>query len=123
MPCAHILYKYHIRRCLPGCESSPQAHAVTEVNLDQTANAMRMDPCEFRLKNVVHPMDEDPTGGTNLGNARIEECIRKGMEAFFWKEKREHIREKGHKRYAYGVVWHVVPMETVIKVRIRNYKS
>ena len=82
---------------------SPQAHAVTEVNLDQTANAIGMDPCEFRLKNVVHPMDEDPTGGTNLGNARIEECIRKGMEAFSWKEKREHIREKDTKRYAYGV--------------------
>lgn len=82
---------------------SPQAHAVTEVNLDQAANAIGMDPCDFRLKNVVHPMDEDPTGGTNLGNARIEDCIRKGMEAFDWKEKRANIRRKESKRYAYGV--------------------
>ena len=44
---------------------SPQAHAVTEVNLDQAANAIGMDPCELRLKNIVHPMDDDPTGGTN----------------------------------------------------------
>ena len=36
---------------------SPQAHAVTEVNLDQAANAIGMDPCELRLKNIVHPMD------------------------------------------------------------------
>ena len=82
---------------------SPQAHAVTEVNLDQAANAIGMDPCELRLKNIVHPMDDDPTGGTNLGNARIKECIRKGMEAFSWKEKREHIHEKDTRRYAYGV--------------------
>lgn len=82
---------------------SPQAHAVTEINIDQAANALSMDPCELRLKNVVHPMDSDCIGGPNLGNARIADCIIKGMEAFDWKEKREHIKEKDTDRYAYGV--------------------
>lgn len=82
---------------------SPQGHAVTEINLDAAADAIGMDPCELRLKNVVHPMEEDPTGGTNMGNARIEDCIRKGMEAFEWKEKRAHIHERDTARYAYGV--------------------
>lgn len=82
---------------------SPQAHAITEVNLDLAARKLGMDPCELRLKNVAHPMDPDPTGGTNLGNVRIEDCIRTGMEAFHWKERREHIRERNTSRYAWGV--------------------
>ena len=53
-----------------------------------------MDPCELRLKNAAQPMDPDPTGGMNLGNARIEDCIRTGMEAFNWKERRAKVREK-----------------------------
>lgn len=82
---------------------SPQAHAITEVNLDLAARKLGMDPCELRLKNVAHPMDPDPTGGTNLGNVRIEDCIRTGMEAFHWKERREHIRERNTSRFAWGV--------------------
>ncbi len=82
---------------------SPQAHAITEVNLDEAARALHMDPCELRLKNIVKPFDPDPTGGTNLGNAQVEACIRLGMEQFHWKEKYNHIGEKNSKRYAYGV--------------------
>lgn len=82
---------------------SPQAHAVSEVNIDQLANKLGMDPCEFRMKNVVLPWDDDPSGGTNLGDARIKDCIEKGMEAFEWKEKRAHIKERDTDRYAYGV--------------------
>ena len=82
---------------------SPQAHAVTEVNLDQIADRLGMDPCQLRLKNVVQPGDDDPTGGTNLGDARIRECILKGMEEFGWEERRAHVREKNTRRYAYGV--------------------
>ena len=39
----------------------------------------------------------------NLGNARIEDCIRTGMEAFNWKERRAKVREKNTDRYAWGV--------------------
>lgn len=82
---------------------SPQAHAITEVNMDEVAAALDMDPCELRLKNFVKAYDEDPTGGTNLGNAQIEKCIKLGMKEFDWKEKYKHIAEKNTKRYAYGV--------------------
>lgn len=82
---------------------SPQAHAITEVNLDLAARELSMDPCELRLKNAAQPMDPDPTGGMNLGNARIEDCIRTGMEAFNWKERRAKVREKNTDRYAWGV--------------------
>lgn len=82
---------------------SPQAHAVTEVNLDLAAVRLGMDPCELRIKNVAAPMDPDPTGGTSLGNIRILDCIKTGMEEFHWKERRSHIREKNTNRYAWGV--------------------
>lgn len=103
--------KCHVRtymtNTIPGgaCRGygSPQAHAVSEINLDLAARMLSMDPCELRLKNVVMPMDSDPLNGTSLGNARIADCIRQGMEAFDWKEKRAHISERNTPRYAYGV--------------------
>lgn len=82
---------------------SPQAHAITEVNLDQAARRLNIDPCELRLKNVVQPMDKEPLGGPELGNARIGDCIRAGMEAFHWTERRTDVRKKNTQRYAYGV--------------------
>lgn len=81
----------------------PQNHAITEVNIDHAARVIGMDPCEFRLKNLVEPYDADPVGGPNLGKAAVKECLRKGMEAFHWKEKYAHIREQNNDRYAYGV--------------------
>lgn len=81
----------------------PQAHAITEINITNAAKAIGMDPCEFRLKNLVDPYAEDPTGGPNLGKAAIKECITEGMEAFNWKEKYNNIKEKDTDRYAYGV--------------------
>lgn len=82
---------------------SPQAHAITEVNIDNAAKMINMDPCEFRLLNLVEEGSKDPTGATDIGNARIKECVLKGMEAFNWKEKRANIRSKNTSRFAYGV--------------------
>lgn len=80
---------------------SPQIHALTEINLDNAARKLGMDPIELRLKNLVHPYDKDPTGGPELGNARIIDCVIKGAEAFQWKEK--YQRPKGKGRYVRGV--------------------
>ncbi len=81
----------------------PQIHAITEININNAAVKLGMDPCEFRLKNLIEAYDEDPSGGPNLGKAGIKECVIRGMEKFNWKEKYNHIREKSDDRYAYGV--------------------
>ncbi len=81
----------------------PQIHAITEVNITNCAKEIGMDPCEFRLKNLIDAYDEDPSGGPNLGKAGIKQCLIQGMEAFGWNEKYKHIREKNDDRYAYGV--------------------
>jgi xanthine dehydrogenase molybdenum-binding subunit len=67
---------------------SPQIHAVTEIHTDMICRALDFDPVEFRLKNLVHPFDRDPTGAANLGNARIIDCLERGAAAFKWAERR-----------------------------------
>lgn len=81
----------------------PQAHAVAEINMTNTAYALGMDPCEFRMKNLIDPYDDDKVGGPNLGKAYIKQCLSEGMKEFHWKEKFQHIKERDTHRYAYGV--------------------
>ncbi|WP_326910313.1 xanthine dehydrogenase family protein molybdopterin-binding subunit [Sedimentibacter sp. MB31-C6] len=82
---------------------SPQAHAITEINIDNVAKKIGMDPCDFRLKNLVKEGAKDPTGGTEIGNTKIIECVINGMKKFDWKNKRQNIKNKNTHRYAYGV--------------------
>ncbi|MBZ2175170.1 molybdopterin-dependent oxidoreductase [Schnuerera sp. xch1] len=99
--------KAYYTNTLPGgtCRGygSPQGHAVTEVNIDNIAKKLNMDPCEFRLLNLVDEGAKDLTGAPEIGNAKIKECVKVGMEAFNWKEKRDTIKNKSADRYAYGV--------------------
>ncbi|WBW49999.1 molybdopterin-dependent oxidoreductase [Peptoniphilus equinus] len=81
----------------------PQIHAITEININHAAQALGLDPCEFRLKNLVDPWADDPSGGPNLGKAEIKQCVELGMEQFQWKDKFAHIKERDDDRYAYGV--------------------
>ena len=81
----------------------PQSHAVSEINITNAAKKLGIDPCEFRLKNLVDPYDDDPVGGPNLGKAAVKECIIKGMETFDWKNKYNNIHKQNTERYAYGV--------------------
>ena len=80
---------------------SPQIHAVSEINMDNVARGLNMDPAELRLKNLVHPYDKDPINGPLLGNARIIDCVEQGMKMFNWKEK--WSRPKEIKRVVRGV--------------------
>lgn len=80
---------------------SPQIHTITEINVDHIAKELKVDPVELRLKNLVVPFDDDPSGGPNLGNARIMECVNRGAEAFRWKERFSFVPEKG--RFKHGV--------------------
>lgn len=102
-----VIGKTYFTNTIPGgafrSYGGAQAHAISEVNITNVARKIGMDPCELRLKNLIDPYLEDPTGGPNLGDAGIKECIIKGMEVFDWKEKYKNIRKKNNNRYAYGV--------------------
>jgi CO/xanthine dehydrogenase Mo-binding subunit len=80
---------------------SPQVQTIAEINLDHAARKLNMDPVEFRLKNLVHPYDADPTGGPPLGNAQVINCVLKGSQEFDWQAK--WLRPKDTGRWKKGV--------------------
>lgn len=80
---------------------SPQIHAVTEINIENTARELGVDPLAFRLSNLMSIGDADPLGGPSLGNTQIEACLKKGSEVFGWSEK--IMRQSDEGRYRTGV--------------------
>lgn len=80
---------------------SPQIHAVTEINIENAARDLGMDPLAFRLKNIVSSEDKDPMGGPSLGNVQIEACLKQGAALFGWEEKYRRPSDTG--RYRKGV--------------------
>lgn len=82
---------------------SPQIHVITEINIDHIARELKLDPVELRLKNLVMPFDDDLSGGPNLGNARIVECVNRGAEAFRWKERFSFVPQRGRFRHGVGM--------------------
>ncbi|MFQ5438700.1 MAG: xanthine dehydrogenase family protein molybdopterin-binding subunit, partial [Paracoccaceae bacterium] len=82
---------------------SPQIHAISEINIDQTAAQLKMDPVAFRLKNLVYPDALDPTTGVSLGNARIRDCIQQGARRFDWDKRRKPDADPGRFRRGTGM--------------------
>jgi xanthine dehydrogenase molybdenum-binding subunit len=75
--------------------------AATETHMDRVAAALRLDPVELRLKNMVEPGDTDLVTGLPLGDARVRECLERGAVAFDWAARR--ARPAGRGRYRRGV--------------------
>ncbi len=80
---------------------SPQIHAITEIHIDFLARRLGLDPATLRLKNLVESGDLDPTGAPPLGNARIKDCLVRGMERFRWNER--VLADPGEGRYRRAV--------------------
>ncbi len=87
---------------------APQGHFALEVIADRAAEAVGMDPLEFRLKNHVGPegqpgervtplreiMDTQPVeGGVPFSSNGLRECIEKGAEAFGWHDELSQTEE------------------------------
>lgn len=80
---------------------APQGHFALEQIVDRAAQAVGMDPVEFRLKNHVGPegqpgerttpanqiVDTQPLeGGIPFSSNGLLECIERGAEAFGWRD-------------------------------------
>ena len=80
---------------------APQGHFALEQIVDRAAQAVGMDPVEFRLKNHVGPegqpgerttpanqiVDTQPLeGGIPFSSNGLRECIERGAEAFGWSD-------------------------------------
>jgi CO/xanthine dehydrogenase Mo-binding subunit len=67
--------------------SGPQANFAVESQMDVIADAIGLDPLEFRLRNIVRDGDEGPTGQV-LQAVGLEECLRKAAAAIGWSDRR-----------------------------------
>ena len=81
---------------------SPQLHAITEIHTDLIAKRLKMDPIEFRRRNLVHPFEPDLSGGAPLGNAGALACLEEGVKRFRWYQRLEETT-KSTGRYRRGI--------------------
>jgi xanthine dehydrogenase molybdenum-binding subunit len=87
--CPHIesvIYPVYTNKTVSGNfrgPEYPQGYYGIESMMDDVAYKMKMDPVEFILKNMTRKSrDEVP-----YTNYSLEECIRRGAEAFDWKNR------------------------------------
>jgi CO/xanthine dehydrogenase Mo-binding subunit len=67
--------------------SGPQSNFAVESQMDMIAEALGLDPLDFRLRNIVREGDEGPTGQV-LHGVGLEECLRRAAEAIGWHDRR-----------------------------------
>ena len=67
--------------------SGPQANFAVESQMDAIADALGLDPLDFRLKNIVREGEEGPTGQV-LTAVGLEECLLRAADAIGWRDRR-----------------------------------
>jgi xanthine dehydrogenase YagR molybdenum-binding subunit len=73
----------------------PQGAWALEQMMDSLAEAIQMDPVEFRLKNI--PLySQAREGRPPYTTTGLQECLIEGARAFGWKEARERIANQGN---------------------------
>jgi CO/xanthine dehydrogenase Mo-binding subunit len=82
---------------------SPAGFFAIELQMDRIAKALGIDPVELRRRNLVHPYDIEPVNKTNIGNARVLDCLERGAEAFGWEERRRQVSADGRYKLGCGV--------------------
>jgi xanthine dehydrogenase molybdenum-binding subunit len=87
--CANVestVYPVYTNRAVSGnyrAPEFPQGFFGIESMMDDVAYKMKMDPVDFVLKNMTRMSNDD----TPYSNYTLEECIRRGADAFEWKKK------------------------------------
>lgn len=82
----------------------PQAAFASECMADDLANAIHMDPLEFRLKNCMKPGYQDPHTKVKCNTYGLRACIEKGRDYIKWDEKRmKYENQTGSVRKGVGM--------------------
>ena len=66
----------------------PQALFAAELQMDEAAEQLHMDPFEFRRKNILRVGSRTATGQLLSSSVGLEECLLKAAEESSWKTKR-----------------------------------
>jgi CO/xanthine dehydrogenase Mo-binding subunit len=81
-----VTYAVYTNRTVSGnfrAPSDPQGYYPIQSIMDDIAFKLKMDPVDFIVKNMVRRPGEK----ASFTNYTLEECIRRGAEAFRWKER------------------------------------
>ena len=84
----------------------PQAVFARETHIDEVADAIGMDPLEFRRRNSLHTgdlIDTDVVPNVPLMNIGADACLRAGAEAIGWSSWQHPSTKSGVKRRGIGV--------------------
>jgi xanthine dehydrogenase molybdenum-binding subunit len=77
-----------------------QSYYALDIQMDEAAERLGLDPAEVKLRNAVREGDLAPSGHPIVGHG-LEDCIRRGMEESRWKENRGQT-PKGENREKSG---------------------
>src|SRR3989441_5224793 len=76
-----------------------QTYSALDIQMDEAAYRLGMDPAALKLKNAVRESDIAPSGHPIVGHG-LEDCIRRGMQEAGWPRTRS---EAGHLRRGWGM--------------------
>nr|WP_250806255.1 xanthine dehydrogenase family protein molybdopterin-binding subunit [Ensifer adhaerens] len=74
-----------------------QSYYALDIQMDEAAERLGMDPAELKLKNVVRAGDIAPSGHPILGHG-LEICLKHGIDVLDWKALRNRDRAPDPKR-------------------------
>jgi xanthine dehydrogenase molybdenum-binding subunit len=79
-----------------------QTYYALDIQLDEAAILLGVDPAELKLLNAVREGDIAPSAHPLLGHG-LEDCIRHGMALVDWKGLRARPRDRGVVRRGWGI--------------------
>jgi xanthine dehydrogenase molybdenum-binding subunit len=80
-----------------------QSYYPLDIQMDEAADRLGIDPAELKLRNAVRGDDIAPSGHPVTGHG-LEDCIRHGMTEVKWSELRARPRQaSGPVRYGWGM--------------------
>ncbi len=74
-----------------------QSYYALDIQMDEAAERLGMDPAELKLKNVVRAGDIAPSGHPIIGHG-LEICLQHGVDVLDWKRLRNRDRTPDPKR-------------------------
>lgn len=74
-----------------------QTYYALDIQMDEAAHRLGMDPAELKLRNAVREGDIAPSGHALIGHG-LEDCIRRGMQEVDWPALRQRPRDTGVRR-------------------------
>jgi xanthine dehydrogenase molybdenum-binding subunit len=80
-----------------------QTYYALDIQMDEAAERLGMDPADLKLKNAVRDGDIAPSDHPIEGHG-LEDCIRRGMEEVGWKKLRQRPRDDDSRvRHGWGM--------------------